>query len=349
MSAVKIVNLLCSSLLTLLLGDLCKGVLSVTGLVPHISHNNTDDADVDFVSNGTNSTFDYYAYHIVLTVLINISSSLSAVGCSFIILTYLCFKTIRTFPGRILMILSLVILISNLLFLASGPLAAGFPDSIHLCVAIAILLHLFFLLQFSWMTITSFEITRSLDLGFKLKTEDSVFYRRKLFLVYLILGCGIPTLIVLITIIVNFSTDGLVLYGVYEDYMGSCWINHAKSAVIAFVVPLAISMIFNMVLFIFSSVLLCRASRSQAELGKGRSISYRRVHFAVFSVAGLTWLFGLIAILSRNQWTWHTFVILNSMQGFIIFLGFLCTKKVLKLYISALRRIRRKCHLGQQR
>ena len=147
---------------------------------------------------------------------------------------------------------------------------------------------------------------------------------------YLILGCGIPTLIVLITVIVNFSTDGLVLYGV-----GFCWINHDVSVVVAFLVPLAVFITLSMVLFIFSIVLLCRASLFQAKLGKGSTISYMRVNGAVFSVTGLTWLSGLIAILAGSAWAWYLFFVLNSLH---IFKAFLCTKKVLKLYISTLRR-----------
>lgn len=121
--------------------------------------------------------------------------------------------------------------------------------------------------------------------------------------------------------------------------MGSCFINHTESVVVACIVPLSISVILCMVLFTFATVLLCCASRSQAELGRGSTISYSRIHCAVFSVAGLTWLFGFIAILAgTNLWIWYLFIVLNSLQGFtIIFVAFLCIKKVLMLYVSALK------------
>ena len=320
-----------------------RSMVHYGGEVYVVLYNTTDNHPVicvDFISNGTksiNSTIDYYSYPIGYTILSNVGCSLSVVSCFLVILTYLLFKDIRTFPGRILMILSLVILLSNLLFLASGPLTDGFPDSIDLCVAIAILLHLLFLLQFSWMSIMSFEITRTLYLGTRMKLKDTVSYKRWLFVRYLIGGCGVPVLIVVIAVIVNFSTDGLVLYGVYEDMrVGSCWINHAESAVIAFVVPLAISIIINMFLFVFATVLLCDASRTQAKLGKKKNVSYFRVNFAVFSVSGMTWLFGFIAILARSQWAWYPFIVLNSTQGVTIFIAFVFTKRVFKLYIALL-------------
>ena len=47
-------------------------------------------------------------------------------------------------------------------------------------------------------------------------------------------------------------------------------------------------------------------------------------------------MFGFIAILAGTSWAWYIFIILNSSLGFVIFIAFLFTKKVLNLYLSLL-------------
>ena len=61
-----------------------------------------------------------------------------------------------------------------------------------------------------------------------------------------------PLLISLVSIVVNFTTTGLVLYGVLANgsLVEKCWINHFESAVIAFMVPLVLTLSFNLVMFV---------------------------------------------------------------------------------------------------
>ena len=53
---------------------------------------------------------------------------------------------------------------------------------------------------------------------------------------------------------------------------------------------------------------------------------------------GLTWIFGFLALVDPTSSLWYPFIIFNSTQGFSIFLAFLCTKKIFKLYSGLLRR-----------
>jgi len=117
-----------------------------------------------------------------------------------------------------------------------------------------------------------------------------------------------------------------------------CRINHLESAIVAFVIPVCLSLIFNFTIFIVVSVYLFMASRAQDKVKKHHHISYLRVNLAIFTVSGLTWVFGFIAILAGTSWAWYIFIILNSSLGFVIFIAFLFTKKVLNLYLSLLRR-----------
>ena len=298
---------------------------------------------VDFSNNGiilTNTTVEYYGYPIGFFVLTYIGCSLSVIGCILILITYSLFKELRTLPSKILMNLTVAILISNLLILLGGPVTGSFPDKVELCVTIAILLHYFFLSQFSWMSIMSLEMTRTFYQAYKLRVDESKRTKCIIFTVYFILGWSLPLVITVATTVVNFSTEGLVLYGVFEDgTLGSCWINHFESAIVVMVVPVAISLAFNTIMFAIVTLFLIQAYRSQSRMKKmsKSNISYFRLTVAVFTISGLSWSFGFIAILVETSWSWYPFIILNSIQGFVIFLAFLCTKKIGKLYLSLLK------------
>ena len=276
-----------------------------------------------------------YSYPAGFLILTYIGCSLSVIGSALVLLTYGIFKDLRTLPSLILMNLAAAILMNNLFILVGGPITQAFP-SLELCATVAICLHFFFLAQFSWMSIMSFQMARTFYQARQLKT-DSKSHKRKVLAIYSLFGWGVPLLITATSIIVNFTTEHLVLYGVLADgRLGSCWINHLESAIVAFVVPLVISLVFNMVLFVIVTVFLIVASRSHAKVNKKQNLPFFRVNVAVFSVTGLTWVFGFIAILAGTSWAWYPFIIFNSTQGFVIFIVFLLTKRVLQLYWNLL-------------
>ena len=133
--------------------------------------------------------------------------------------------------------LALAILAVNVLFLAGGPVSKYFPF-IEVCTTIAICLHFFFLAQFVWMSLMTFEMVRKFYQS-KRMALDTKKSRRKLFIIYTLLGWSLPLAVVTSTMIVNFTTRGIILYGIEADgSLGSCWINHELSAIIAFVAPL---------------------------------------------------------------------------------------------------------------
>ena len=282
-----------------------------------------------------NVTVLYYSYPIGYFLLTNIGCSLSVVGSFLILLTYILFKELRTLPSKILMNLAAAIIVSNLFILIGGPITSRFPSK-NLCTSVAIILHMFFLAQFSWMSVMAFEMIRSLRRATKL-SPDSKHFKTRLLIVYFVLGWSIPLVITVTSIVVNFTTDNLVLYGELEDgTQGSCWINHLESAVVAFIVPVALSILFNGIAFVCVTVLLCGAWRTESKLDKEKHVPFLRVYVAIFSITGLTWLFGFLAILAGTVWAWYPFIILNTTQGFIIFIVFIFTKKVALLYLKLL-------------
>ena len=163
--------------------------------------------------------------------------------------------------------------------------------------------------------------------------------RGRVLLAYLLIGWGLPLAICIVTIGLNFSGRGLVLYGVTSDgRVGICWINHFVSLVVSFVLPLCISQSINLLLLVLVTVFLCHSVRNKSTQHKTDYLRLMRVWLAAFSTTGLTWIFGFLALVDPTSSLWYPFIIFNSTQGFSIFLAFLCTKKVFKLYLGLLKR-----------
>ena len=292
-------------------------------------------------SNGTilrNVTDIFYSYPVAYFILTYVGCTLSLVGVTIILLSLVLFKELRTLSTMVLGNLAASILVTNIFILAGGPIAEA-TQSRPLCVSVGVFLHFFFLAEFSWMTILSVEITRTLFRGINLRRPPSRSDNRKTFVLYFLLGWTAPIVIVGIAIIINYvpSTSHLVLYGRLEDGTdGLCWINHKVSAILAFVVPVALSLLVNLILLVLITIVLFRAVRNQISLNASSPYIYVRVFAAVFFSSGATWVFGFLALVASRDWAWYPFIILNSVQGFLLFVAFLLTKKVGALYLYML-------------
>ncbi len=144
-----------------------------------------------------------------------------------------------------------------------GSAVIYFHQTEGICSACAILLHYSYLTQFSWMTIF-FKIMKSFYQARKL-VHNSKETNRKFFLLYLVIARILPLLLIVILVILNYSTHDLVLYhGVDEQGETSyCWINQRVFLTITFLVPLILNLSVNTITFAVTS-LLCQASRNNA-------------------------------------------------------------------------------------
>ena len=306
---------------TLLFQDEIFDIFGYTNSSPIICTNLTQNGTFE-----SNVTVFFYSYPAVFSILTYVGCTLSVIGCTFVLLTYSLFRELRTLPGQILMNLAATILATSVFLLVGIPLFA-LGEREELCHTSAILLHWMVLCQFSWMAVMSFELARTLCRALNLQPVQNKKVLKKIFLLYMLIGWGLPTVITGVSVVVNYTTD-YIRYGVD----GFCWIGHTNSFYIAFVVPVALGIVFNGISFTVSVSMLYRASRTQSKLKKQNNTSYLRVYLSIFSITGLTWTFGFVAILARTNWAWYLFIILTSTQGFTICLAFLFTQKVVSLY-----------------
>lgn len=278
----------------------------------------------------TNITTIEFIYPKGFAIASYVGCSLSIAGSSYLLVTYSLFSELRTLPSLLVMSLSVAFLVGDLLIVLGSSLVALASDqSGKACVAVAIFLHYFFLARFCWSNMIAFEMVRSFTAATKLVPVVSSRAKRRLFVLYSAVGWGVPLLITMVSVIVNFSDSNLIRYGVE-----TCWINDVKSAINVFVTPLVLSLTVNLITFVWIIFNLCK-STVQNKTGKKPQLNVR-LYVAVFSVMGLTWIFGFVAILARSAWAWYPFIVLNSTQALIVSLSFACTKKIARDYLDLL-------------
>ena len=286
----------------------------------------------------TNSTKieTMFRYPVAFRILSFIGLSLDFVSCLLFLLTFFLFRDLRTFFSKLMVNFVLSILFGDVLFLVGAPLFQYVRVDI-LCSILAIAIHYVYLCHFSWMTVMGSELVRSFYHIKKLNKSDAENW--KLLTLYMLLGWLSPLVIVTPTIIVNFTVEDSVNYGVGS----SCWINEPIALIVTFVVPVGLSVIFNVITFIIVMVIVAHirhkqmASSHDPKEQKKQSWKDFRFAVALLTVTGLSWLFGFLALFSSDlSWAWYLFIIFNTTQAVAVLVAFLFTKKVFYLYWSLL-------------
>lgn len=57
-------------------------------------------------------------------------------------------------------------------------------------------------------------------------------------------------------------------------------------------------------------------------------------HLQIFIILGLSWIVGFIAAFTKLGFLWYIFIVLTSLQGFLIFLVFICKARILRMWMK---------------
>ncbi|XP_061263990.1 adhesion G-protein coupled receptor G2 isoform X1 [Bos javanicus] len=261
------------------------------------------------------------AQMMALTFITYIGCGLSSIFLSVTLVTYIAFEKIRRdYPSKILIQLCAALLLLNLVFLLDSWIALY--DIRGLCISVAVFLHYFLLVSFTWMGLEAFHMYLALVKVFNT-------YIRKYILKFCIFGWGIPAVVVAIVLIISPDNYGLGSYGKFPN--GSpddfCWINSNAVFYITVVGYFCVIFLLNISMFIVVLVQLCRIKRKK-QLGAQRKTSIQDLR----SVAGLTFLLGITWGFAFFAWGpvnvtfMYLFAIFNTLQGFFIFV-FYCVAK----------------------
>ena len=251
--------------------------------------------------------------------LVCVSLSILCLLVSFV--TFCTYSSLRTLPGKNNMALIMCLICAQTLFLVGS--FSRFEQESTVCISIGLLTHFFWLMSVFWMnscTVHVFRVfigTEGLGTGRGLKT----------FLTYWSYTVISSATFVLVNLCMSLSKSDYTEFGYGKM---SCYINSEKMVAFTFGVPVGFVIIINMVLF-------CSVVRKIINMPKiKKDIRHERNDVVIFaklsSLTGCCWIFGFVYSWTDIQIFSYLFIVLNASQGVFIFLSFVCTKRVLKMY-----------------
>ena len=265
--------------------------------------------------------------NIVLVLLTFIGLSVSIVSFFAVLVTYVLFNELRTLPGINLMNLSLAHLLADLFYLATG-----YVDAKVACTIIAILLHYFFLVSLSWMSIMVFETWVVFS---KILIQRRNRNKREKCL-NLLGRTTLGWLPAFIFVVICVALDQSNVVAFHYGGIKGCWINNSTANMFFFVVPVVLCMLFNTVFFVLT-VRAIRNTTEQTQRATHQTLHRKNavVFLKIFILTGFTWTFGILKI-AVSEYFEYPFIIFTTLQGLYVLLAFVLTTRIKRMYCALL-------------
>ncbi|XP_039735146.1 adhesion G-protein coupled receptor D1 isoform X2 [Pteropus medius] len=238
-------------------------------------------------------------------------SSISYIGCSLSVLclaitlvTFAMLSSVSTIHNQRYHIhanLSFAVLVAQALLLVSFHCQPGTVP----CQVLAMLVHYFFLSTFAWMLVEGLHLYSMVVKVFG--SEDSKH------LYYYGIGWGLPLLIC--TVSISSATDS---YGTTNN----CWLSLQSGAIWAFVAPALLVIVVNVGILVAVTRVISQISADSYKV-HGDPSAFKLMAKAVavlLPILGTSWVFGVLAVNRQAVVFQYVFALLNSLQGFFIFL-----------------------------
>ena len=279
-------------------------------------------------------------HSVALEALSYFGLALDIISGGFILFTYCSYRELKTLYGKLLLNMVTIVIISDLVLVVGHPISAAIGSQ-SLCTALAIIIHYVFLVRFFSCSTLFSEAMRTFYSALKvIPTPDDTFKRNCQYLsIYLLPAYTLSAAITVICIIFNFTLKGSIGYGFQ---ISACWMSNDIAISVAFVAPLCLSLIYNIVAFVFCTCVVIKLTwftkaKQEAKTQNNVLIQNFRVILALISVSGVSWiLFALILIPGADGkgqvWGRYVFVILNGSQLSIVALAYICSKNMMKRY-----------------
>ncbi|KDR10941.1 G-protein coupled receptor Mth2 [Zootermopsis nevadensis] len=283
------------------------------------------------------------AYQGYLTVF---CLSISIICLVLHIATYCALPKLCNLPGKNLLSLSWALLFAQLLFLVGiNPI---FEVPLGVCIGIAVVEHYCFLAAFFWMNVMSVDIWRTFSRS-TLRGNGGMKTHCK-FAGY---AWGSSAFIAFVAMSVDFCTED----GAVKPSFGTgqvCWFGNRGGLGLFLAMPLFVILMVNSGLFantvykIWQAQLQgkryirdrtrdeliqssCNSTNMKATIHKRKDdsgITSRKdkirfyLYLKLFTIMGLTWIFGFIAAFAHVTFLWYPFIVFNGLQGTFIFVMF---------------------------
>ncbi|XP_076876932.1 adhesion G-protein coupled receptor G2 [Brachyhypopomus gauderio] len=256
----------------------------------------------------------------ILTVITYTGCSISAFFLSITVLTYSLLKKLRRddHPSQILLNLSIALLGLNLVFLVNSWLSSF--GIYGLCVAVATAQHYFLLTSFTWMFLEAVNMYFALVKVFNVYIPSYI-------LKFCTFGWGMPLVICCLVLVVKQDAYAAVSTG---DSMNNsemfCWIQDDVVFYVSVVGYVVLVLLCNTSVFLVVLVQIKKMHKYQpAGIHSGILKELRGVA-SLTLLLGLTWAVAFFTWGAAKVPLLYLFSILNSLQGFFIFV-FHCLMK----------------------
>ncbi|XP_045564594.1 adhesion G-protein coupled receptor G5 isoform X1 [Salmo salar] len=279
---------------------------------------------------------DHLTYFAVLMVSPSISESdqeilsyITLIGCSlslfFLVVTIVLYATQRgtgtDISLKVHINLSVALILLNLHFLPSQQVAA--LSSSGPCIYVAVLLHYSLLATFTWTAIEGFHLYLLLVRVFNI-------YVRRYLLKLSLVGWGFPAVIVIVIAIIDKDTYSRVTLHPTKTNgtaVEMCYLSNDVMKLVTTVGLFGLVFVFNLAMLVVTMRRLKSLRTEQTSREKGRARRDTCTVLGITCLLGITW--GII-FFSFGQLTTpglYLFCVLNSLQGFFIFLWFWVFKR----------------------
>ncbi|XP_076021271.1 adhesion G-protein coupled receptor V1 [Genypterus blacodes] len=231
-------------------------------------------------------------------------------GFALAILSHLLCSRFPMFAAKLLTHMMVSCLGTQICFLVSvfrGPVFS--EDS---CAALALFAHFFYLSQFSWMLIQAVNFWQVLVMN------DEHTDRR--YLLYFLLGWGLPALVIIILVIVLLGGFGWSIHTVYGLVLGDvCFIPNIYAALCTAVLVPLICLVAVLVVFTHAYQVTGQW-KAYDDIYRGRTNSSEvPMVLYLFLLISLVWLWAGLHMGYRSLWMLILYVIFNCLLGLYVF------------------------------
>ncbi|XP_031160888.2 adhesion G-protein coupled receptor V1 isoform X2 [Sander lucioperca] len=180
------------------------------------------------------------------------------------------------------------------------------------CAALALFSHYFHLSQFFWMLIQAVNFWQVLVMN------DEHTERR--YLLYFLLGWGLPALVIIVLVIVLLGGYGWTIHSVYGLVQGDvCFIPNIYAALCTAVLVPLICLVAVMVVFIHAYQ-VTQQWKAYDDMYRGRTNSTEvPLVLYLFLLISLVWLWAGLHMAYRSLWMLILYVIFNCLLGLYVF------------------------------
>ena len=260
-------------------------------------------------------------------------ASISVLASLLLLITHIIFPSLRTLPSKVVMNLAVAFLAGDLTVIIQTAVVLEQKQLSDEVAIVSVISFYFFYARFVWMSLSGFEMSRTIHVGTQLRF-DSEGKRRRIFLAYLLFGWTIPLVPTSIMAIVHF-----------EDLEGKDIGEGSLFGIGGYIItmlPVGITILFNVAIFCYLTYVLYQARKWQVKvtdalLAQRRKTNFTRIFIIIISILGLSWFLLFLLFIdgvSTNTALLVVYSVFNVSQPIFVCIAFIGTKKIFRKYFS---------------